>query len=217
MSCVLLLSDFGQIKAGKRRDEGGVEHYLCERCSQGTQCELYQDKAKRTVIEGLEKWWVRRSCPSSDTLFSTVKWMELTESWCLLYTTATEGMGDWAQWTDTSKHSNRMQRNTTLPTNGKSTLLVIYKNCQETSNELNHLQWIMRWYQTLFETLSPKNGPSKIIQLLKWTLKYSCFKVLWTPASPYSYCSLQKQSCYFSKVFGYYSCVTILTMQILWM
>jgi len=27
--------------------------------------------------------------------------------------------------------------------------------------------------------------------------------------------SLQKQSCYFSKMFGYYSCVTILTMQIL--
>ena len=28
--------------------------------------------------------------------------------------------------------------------------------------------------------------------------------------------SLQKQSCCFSKVFGYYNCVTILTMQILW-
>ena len=31
----------------------------------------------------------------------------------------------------------------------------------------------------------------------------------------YDFITLQKQSCYFSKVFGYHSCVTILTMQIL--
>jgi len=49
------LSDFGQIKAGKRREEGGVEHYLANDAARGHSTELYQDKAKRTVIEGLEK------------------------------------------------------------------------------------------------------------------------------------------------------------------
>ena len=43
------------------------------------------------------------------------------------------------------------------------------------------------------------------------TKMMKCFCDYWLRST------LQKQSCYFSKIFGYYSCVTILTMQILWM